>query len=229
MGNLNQTVIPQSKTQMVAFLRARMATWKAQAENLGMTEAQTQLLEDHLSDTEALLENVVNARLASKSATGSFDVGAATLRALAQQAVERIRVQAQSTNNPDLYNLAMIPAPQPPTPAGPPEVPTDVFADPNADASVTVRWKGSASHGQFFTIWRRVGENGNWSQIATIAGRTRVFNDFTVPSPVTTNGASLFYMVRGQRGTQVSGPSNFGVIQYGAGPGFAVTTVKMAA
>ncbi|HYE62940.1 MAG TPA: hypothetical protein VD997_13170 [Phycisphaerales bacterium] len=216
-------IIPASKTEMVNFVRDHLNALKANAVALGLTTALTTQLETQLDKTETDEDAMNTARLASRAATGTFDVSCTTLRAIMQQCIDRIRIQAESTANPNLWNVAMLPAPQPPTPAGEPTPGEDVVADPNADGTVTIKWKGSTAHGQFFTVWRRVGDNGAWSQIGSIAGRVRSFVDGGVPSPVTTGGASLFYMVRGQRGNQVSKESNFGVIQYGAGPGFTFT------
>lgn len=226
---MSTPVVPISKDEMVQFVVDHLPTWEAKATTLGLGAPQITAMK---AARDLALTNqaaVTAARLGSKAATGTFTINCTTLRALTQQAVDRIRYTAITTNNPDIYSVAQIPAPQPPTPTPAPETPTDVSADPNADGTVSVRWKGTASNGQFFTIWRRIGENGTWSQVGSIAGRTRVFTDDNVPNPFTTEGASLFYKVLAQRGSQVSDTSNLGVIQYGAGPGFAAMGMKMAA
>lgn len=223
MPGRNGTILPQSKTEMVQFVRDHLVAFQTHATSLGLSPTLMAQLEEQLDKTEADQIALNAARLASKAATGTFEVSCTTLRALMQQCIDRIRVQANATNNPDLWNLAQLPMPQPPKPAGEPTPGEQVVADPNADGSITIRWKGSTANGQFFTIWRRVGDNGSWTQIGSIAGRARSFDDTTVPNPVSTNGATLFYMVRGQRGNQISRDSNFGVVQYGVGPGFTFT------
>ncbi len=230
---MSNPVIPIPKEQMVAFFNAHLKAWGDHTLAIGLSVPQLAAITAALNAAQADLDTVAEARLASKSATGTFYVSAATLRALGQQAIDRIRLQAESTNNPNVYALAQIPAPQPPGPTPAPEVPTEVFADPNADGTVTVKWKGTTANGQFFSVWRRVGEGGTWTHLSSIAGRGRSFIDTSVPNPFTTQGASLFYMVLAQRGTETSAQSNLGVIQYGAGPGFAAfattTDVKLAA
>ena len=118
-GNNNQ-ILPSSKTEMVGYVRDHLQVLKANATILGLSTTLTSQLETQLDKTEGDEIAMNAARLASKAATGTFDVSATTLRALMQQCIDRIRVQAQSTGDLNLWYIAQLPAPQPPKPAGEP-------------------------------------------------------------------------------------------------------------
>jgi hypothetical protein len=96
-------------------------------------------------------------------------------------------------------------------PPGPPVPPTDVTADPNADGTVTIKWKGSTPYQTFFTVRRRVGNSTQWLQIGSVA--TKSFVDASVPpgSPTVT------YALRAQRNTHVSASSDEAIVNFGGG------------
>ncbi len=106
-------------------------------------------------------------------------------------------------------------------------MPTDCTADPNADGTITVRWKGPLANQTFFTVWRRAYSGPTpplnalpFTQLAAIAARG--FIDSSVPTGVST----VEYQVRAQRGTAASAPAIatalFGSTAQGGGGGLSL-------
>ena len=109
-----------------------------------------------------------------------------------------------------------------PAPVGVPDAPTNTVADPNANGTVTVSWKGSSANQTFFTVWRRTGGANptGWASLGATAYKT--FTDGTVPGGV----PSVEYRVTAQRQNYISTPGaavmvTFGAAGGGGGGGFA--------
>ncbi|HYE60973.1 MAG TPA: hypothetical protein VD997_03165 [Phycisphaerales bacterium] len=216
---MNPPFVPRSIRELVEMAGAILPVWTSNAVAVGLSASQCTEMASALTKTSDKIKAADTARNASKAATLDMKDSAAELRTLVQQAVDRIRLFALSSSDPNaVFVLSQVPPPSGPTPMPPPEAPTDVSADPNADGTATISWKGSLAGGAFFTVWRKVGEAGAWTQIGAVAAKK--FMDFSVPNPGTTQGATLFYGVRTQRNVEVSPMSVTATITYGSGPGF---------
>ena len=105
-----------------------------------------------------------------------------------------------------------------PAPVGVPDAPTNTVADPNADGTVTVSWKGSSANQTFFTVWRRTGGGGGanpsgWASLGATAYKT--FTDGTVPGGV----PSVEYRVTAQRQNLISTAGTAVMVTFGAAGG----------
>ncbi len=120
----------------------------------------------------------------------------------------------QTTNNPNVYVLANIPAPAAPTPAGPPVAPKDLSAVMNSDGTMRLTWKGTIAQlggRQFFSIWRQLPSQTMPLQI----GAAKEFTDVTVPRGL----QQVVYNIRAHRDSAVSVPTDNLVVYFGAIPG----------
>jgi len=216
---MNNPFLPRNVQDLLEVAGTALPVWTANAAGVGLTPLQCTEMADAEEATQAKRSDALALRSASKAATSQMNEAAGELRTLMQQAIDRIRVFALSSADPKaVFDLAQIPAPAEPSPLPPPEAPTMTTADPNADGTATISWKGSQQGGAFFTIWRKVGDAGAWTQIGAVAAKK--FTDFAVPNPGVTEGATLFYGVRCQRNVEVSAMSVPATITYGTGPGF---------
>ena len=203
-------VLPEQINERIMWFEQRIASWIAAPAAIGLTAAQCTALD--LSIKAARNAYNAAARIAAKNATIGQATNVRSMTSLGSDALRFIKAYAEAQPNPDVvYQAASVPPPAPATPPGPPTPPTDVTGDPNADGTVTVKWKGSTAYQTFFTVWRRVGNSTQWTQVGSVA--TKTFLDDSVPAGT----PSVTYVIRSQRNTQVSPASDEAVVNFGGG------------
>ena len=207
-------VLPDSDLSRVEFMEAHLALWTTNALAIGLTAAQVTAMGTATTAARTGYNGQQSAHAAAKAATANFHNLTRTMSDLASDAIKAIKLKAAQGNDPNVFVLANIPAPQPPSPPPPPQPPTDLIADPAADGTIALKWKGSVANATFFSVWRKTASSAQWVNICSTALKT--FVDGTVPgSPIP---ASITYAVRSQRGNEVSAPSVQAEVIYG-GPG----------
>jgi hypothetical protein len=230
--------IPTDNRAMLIFCQAHEATWAGQTTAIGVTAAQNTALSAAIEDAAKALDEANIARVASKGATTTFNNDSRSLRDVASDMVRSIQTFAKNTDNPGVYGLADIPAPQPRSAnALPPGQPSDIRAGVNPDGSLTLTWKSNNPRGVssvVYKVQRALNGSSTYALIDTVGERT--YNDMTVPI----GASSVSYIITGKRGAQ-TGPmseaftARFGSVEGGGGVFIAstVTTpsagVKMAA
>lgn len=206
------SILPDQINERIEWFEQRIASWKAAPTTIGLTAAQCTALDDAIKNARTNYNAAQAARIASKNATLGQRTFVNTMTNLGSDALRFIKAYANAQANPDaVYQAASVPPPAVPTPSGPPAAPTSVIADPNADGTVTIKWKGSTANQTFFSVWRRVGNSTQWTQIGSVA--TKSFIDATVPagSPTAT------YFIRAQRFNEVSPASDEAIVNFGGG------------
>lgn len=205
--------MPNDINGRIQWYEQRISGWKAAPATIGLTLAQATALETLIKAARTAYDAAQAARIAAKNATLGLRNAFNTMSGTGADDIRYIRAFAESQATPAaqlaVYQAASIDPPAPPTPAGPPVPPTDVVGDPNADGTVTLKWKGSTASQTFFTVWRRTGSNTTWVQVGAVASKT--FIDATVPAGT----PSVRYYVRAQRNTEVSGNSDETIVNFG--------------
>jgi hypothetical protein len=202
-------VLPDRIDDRIQWFENRITGWSANASQIGLTSQQCAALSSAIVAARKAFAAAEVARIASKNATLTQKTAYTIMSDLGADALKFIKAYAESQPTPDtVYSLASVPPPAAPSPAGPPAAPTNVVADPNADGTITVKWKGSTANQTFFTIWRKAG-TGTWSQIGSTASKK--FIDAQVPGGV----SSVRYMLRAQRGTTLSPASEEVIVNFG--------------
>lgn len=205
-------IVPEPINERIQWFEQRISSWKASPALIGLTAQQATNLDNAIKAARTAYDNAQLARIAAKNATIGQKTAVTSMSQLGSDALRFIKAFAESQANPDtVYQAASVPPPLPPTPPGPPEPPSDVTADPNADGTVTVKWKGSTQYQTFFTVWRRVGNNTQWAQVGSVA--TKSFRDDSVPA----GSPSATYVIRSQRNTQISAASDEAIVNFGGG------------
>ncbi len=121
-----------------------------------------------------------NARTAAKVATHALHTAMGNMNEFGAALISTIKAKAEATGNPAVYDLAEIPPPAPPSPAGLPSVPTDVNGVINSNGHVELSWKGSLAFGTFFSIWKKRPNDTKWKQLGSVRGKAFV-DEFTTP------------------------------------------------
>src|SRR5690606_7463753 len=126
------TVVPEGRDAMIEFYLAHQSKWEENMLSIGLTQPEIDDMKAKLDAVVAQQANAVQARQDAQMATQQLNTLADLLRATGALTMMRIRTYAESTGNPEVYTLAGLPLPKPPTPAPPPESPTMFEADPFA-------------------------------------------------------------------------------------------------
>ncbi|HVU62818.1 MAG TPA: hypothetical protein VHC70_02485 [Phycisphaerales bacterium] len=205
--------VPDKINDKIAFFEQRISSWSLTPTAIGLNAAQCTALASAIVNARKSYTDAQAARIAAKNATVNQTSMVRLMATLGADAIRFIRAYAESQPTQDamdaVFQKASIDPPAPPTPAGAPDAPKMVTADPNADGTVTIKWKGSTANQTFFSIWRKIGNSTTWMQLSSVA--TKSFIDTTVPGGTPT----ATYFIRAQRNNQVSPASDEAVVNFG--------------
>ncbi len=209
--------IPNDDRQMITFCAAHKDTWSQNQAAIGVSAAQNSAMAAALLSAEKALGEAEAARAVSKGATTTFKSNSRSLRDVCSDIVRTIQTFAKNNNNPAVYGLADIPAPQPRSEnAPPPGQPSDIRAGINSDGSLTLTWKSNNPSGVsnvVYKVQRAFNGTNNYTLLDTVGERT--FTDTTIPFGTT----SVSYIITGKRGGQTGLMSNSFTAQFGSVPG----------
>jgi hypothetical protein len=207
------STVPSKINERIQWFEQRIDQWDASPASIGLSPSSVAALKTAIEEARSAYDTAQLARIAAKNATLGQGTMVRNMSDLGADAIRYIRAFADSrpteVQRDAVYQAASVPPPAQPQPAGMPVPPTAVVADPNADGTVTIRWRGSTANQTFFTIWRRVGNMSTWSQIGSVA--TKSFVDAGVPAGT----PSVRYYIRSQRNDEVSPPSEEAVVNFG--------------
>lgn len=230
-------VLPTRIQDQIEFGEQRTATWVAKATQIGLTITEANAIATAVNDARAAYDLAGQARNNAKAKTIDQNIAVGTLVRRMSDAIQKIRLFAESTGNTGVYSLAEIPEPAAPSPAPPPVQPTNFTAqiEPGGAIRITFKAVNDAQGAVSYIIRRKlatesafriIGFTGTSRPILGIPRGFRAFVDDTLPG-----GSNNFqYMIQGQRGT-VFGPSSdiFTVVIGNAGDGTQFAELKMAA
>lgn len=202
-------VIPGTRDAMLTFYANHVDLWSSVAAQIGVSSAMVIDLKGSLIESQAALQAAQQARETAKVATDTLNFKAAVTRALGGAAMSTIRAFAESAGGVEVYQLANIPAPKPPQPAGPPTPALDFTADPRADGTIQLRWKGTIAQNASFDIERSV-DGGAYTLLKNT--RSKKYLDTAVPM----NSSIISYRIYGVRddlrSTSISSNVLFGTL-----------------
>jgi hypothetical protein len=193
---------------MIEFYKAHSGVWEAAALTVGLQPATITAFKAAVDAAVVSQDKVIQARQDSKAVTDELNANAAVLRAIGGACMSTIRAFAETTGDDNVYTIAKIPMPKPPVPVGPPTSPTDLSADPHANGTITLKWKGTIQGNQWFAIDRKV-DAAPWVRLDSV--RAKTFTDLAVPM----NTNMIQYRVAGQRGTVISNPPAEALVLFG--------------
>lgn len=223
------SVVPVKRTEKVEWYRARIAQWTSEAANIGTDAAACTDMSAKITAAEDAQAAKILAEAAAKTATEAFYNACNAMGVAGQAIIKNVRSMAESTGNPDVYTLAMVPAPATPQPAGPPGTPREITAEINSGVLI-LKWKctNPVSGGVVYQVYRRNTPTSEFESLG-IAG-VKKFVDDTIPA----GAYQVTYKIRGVRPTAAGLWAEFNVT-FGMGTGGAVTAMvsdanpKMAA
>ena len=223
-------IVPEDRLGKIEFYEAHIAPWTANAAAIGLAPTSVTALGTLTTAARAAYNAAEAARQAARAATQNFYDKVRAMHSnpgAGSDMINTIKVWAESKNDPNVYVLAQIPAPTPPSALPPPGIPFEYNVGLLQDGSLELKWKCSnpvGSQGTIYEVRRRIGSGpGGLFEFVGATGQ-RTFIDATLPegsSPVT-------YQVTGVRSTSRGNPSQF-TVNFGVGGGggaFMITSVS---
>lgn len=214
---MNSPIVPRTNAEALDFFKARLTRW---ADNAAAIGVQTQMVSD-LAVAVSVVENSSDAsdaaRADSKAKTILKQDAFRTMREIGGDLVKMIRTYAEATKDINVYDLAWLPEPADPQPAGPPTAVTNITFALGTTGQVTLKWDGTLFARQYFTVRRQiedasgtiVGGPASWDTIGSTQGKE--FIDSTVPFGT----VRAFYQVLSHRGTEDPVASNAITVTFG--------------
>lgn len=230
--------LPRTRLDRLQYFEAHYDQWLTNAAAIGITAGAATAVKNATTACRAGFDAMMVARDAARAATQNFYNLNNTMTGLGRGVISTIKAFAESTGDPNVYVLANINPPAPPTPVPAPATPTEFTGSVSPDGVVTLRWRAEASgpsNGVFFLLERKRGGAGAYAVLGATMERT-----YEDPEADVVNGP-VQYRVRAVRGALSSAwamPIVFNFVGGGAGGagGFTVgavdeegSPVKMAA
>ncbi len=210
-------ILPPTRLEKLEFVEFHLAPWSTAGAAIGLTAAQMTALSAQTSAARTAYNAMMTAREMSENATQNFYNLCQTMVDTTADYLKTIKAYAATTNNPNVFTLAVIPPPKTPSAGPPPAIPTNVSATLQPSGSVQVSWKGKLSGGTAFSVWRKLNQpNDPFVQIATVNGATAYIDETLPAGAAGSAGTGVFYAIKAHRVGLASGLSEPAVIKLGS-------------
>lgn len=221
-------VVPTNRLAKIEFYEARIAPWTTNATAIGLTAASVTALGTATVNARKAYDDHIAAQAAAKAATQAYYDSVREMHkapGAGADMIQTIKTFAQTTDNPNVYVLAQIPAPQAPSTPPPPGTPFELSVGLLGDGSLQLKWKCSNPAGTTGTIYevRRALAGGSMQFIG--ASGVKSFVDDLLPSGAAT---PVTYQITAVRSTARGNPAQF-LVNFGTGGGFTVSAVPNTA
>lgn len=206
------TIVPTSRYDAIDWVGTHLSVWTADPTAIGLTiDILADLAAKH-GEAETAETDAGEANNTKLAASATFRSKADTMRESAVAAVQAIKAFAQTSGDPSVYQTAQIPEPAAPSPAEPPEAPSQLTATFINGGRLDLTWKGKGPQGTFYNILRRLDEADAYASIGTTTSKS--FLDETLPG-----GTSRveYQVVAQQTSNKVYGPEF--IVRLGSGNG----------
>ena len=215
-------IVPDTRIGKVEFYEAHLAPWGSNAVAIGLTAAQVTAFADLVKNAREAFDAQQAAADAAKAATQAFYNAVSTMQDDGAGLIRTIKNKAESSGDPNVYVLAQIPPPAPPSVVPPPGTPFDLRVELLQTGAITLSWKCNNPSGTSNTIYevqRKIGTAAGAGFEIIGGSGTRSFTDESLPLGPTL----VMYRITGIRGTTRGATAQF-VITFGVGgDGFTVT------
>ncbi len=221
------SIVPSKDVEAIQWFQAHLSVWSGAAVSIGTSVSAITAFTVVVKAASDALEAQTKAKETSKAATTTFHNNVAAMRANGADIIQTIKAFAETTNNPNVYGLAQLPMPQPPTPLPAPGQPTNFKVELTGSGAVQITWKATnsaSSSGVFFTVKRKLASDAAFVNVGTVGAKK--FTDTSILQGTT----SATYLVQGFRGLLAGEESEQLSVQFGVSAGGgAVQQLKMAA
>lgn len=205
---------PRDRQEFLNWCEAHFPVWQTNATAIGLSTNQITAFKGFVMAMRSKVTAQTTAKAAAKAATEAVVDAENDLRTSAADLVRSIRAFATNADNPDVYQLAQIPAPASGQPMPPPGQPTDFKVELNPNGSITLKWKAKHPQGSdnvVYLVQRKL--PGETAFVLAGAVGEKAFTDQTLPVGI--DGAT--YIITAQRGQTLGQPSRQLAVTFGSG------------
>jgi hypothetical protein len=213
-------IFPPSRLGKIEFYENRLTDWAANAAGIGLTPTAIADLGTLTQAARVAYGESEKARIASQAATQAFYDAVRAMHSgpgAGSDMVDQIRGFARRTDNPQVYVLAQIPAPQPASSIPPPGTPFAFTVGLLETGAIELKWKCNNPEGAGGTIYevrRRLGNAPGAAFVYVGGSGVRSFIDGSVPS----GSSPVTYQVTAARSTVRGNVGQF-TVTFGVGAG----------
>lgn len=192
------------RAQFLAWCQQHVEIFTEDFAQIGITSAQALAFATAVSTAAASEQAAGEARNAAKAATNTNTTNFSNLRRVTGDTIRSIRAYAELQGNPNaVYNLAQVPPPATPSPAGPPDQPhsIDALLKPS-NGSITLTWKATnPASGTSYIIKRKMAGQNTFTILGVASGKS--YTDTSLTAGID----SVQYTVTGTR-AGIEGPES---------------------
>ncbi len=164
----------------LSFFEEHLPVWAVDPAAIGLDAAQIASLSILVAAARTDFDAAAAIRNSAMAATEAQNNSINAMYDLGADLIKTIRAYAETTNDPGVYVAAEIPAPAPPTPAGPPEKPTELAVGLLPSGGLHLTWKGTLSQSAYFSVYRKAEAESSFTLLDSPADK--FFDDTTIPS-----------------------------------------------
>ncbi len=206
-------LIPSSLEEQIIFFETHLPLWAVAPAAIGLSAGQVTSLSTATTAARAAFSGAEGARMASKNATQNFYNKTGTMTELGTDLIKIIRAFADVQDDPNVYVLSGIPAPQPGQPVPPPGTPTNIRVELLQGGAVKLFWKcpnPPGAPGTVYEVQRLIGAPTG-SNVPVILGTVgkREFTDLTLPRGAAGDEAGITYTITAIRSQTRGNPMEF--------------------
>jgi hypothetical protein len=187
--------VPNTIIGKIQFFEQHLPVWAADPTAIGLVALELADLTAFTVQARADYETAQLNREIAKASTEDQATSVAAMADFGGDLIKTIRAFAEKTNDPAVYSTALIPPPAPPTPAGPPDKPTNLDAELLSGGGLRLTWKGTLSQNAFFSVYRKAEGESVFSLIDSPA--EKFFEDMTIPA----GANNITYYIQARRDT----------------------------
>jgi len=205
---------PRDRKEFLVWAEAHWPVWLASPTKIGLTVEQVTAFKNQVGVLRTKTTAQQAAKDAAKAATEAAGDADSDTRELTSDLVRSIRAFATNSNDPEVYQIAQIPAPSSGAPVPPPGQPTDFKVELNSDGSITLKWKAKHPEGSDRVVYFVQRKLINETSFRLIGGSgEKSYQDDTLPVGI--DGAT--YIITAQRGNVQGQPSRQLTVTFGSG------------
>ncbi len=178
-------VLPRGKSAQIMFYQSRLANWAQEAEALGLDPQQIAIMEAKVEAARLAFNAQRQAMSAARARTQALHNALDAMNTHGASLIRQVRART-ATIGSKAYVLAQIPAPDKPSPIGPPGKPDRITVELSEIGGIVLRWtckNPRGSRGTAYHVHRRIAATGGQWEFLGIAGRKK-YVDATVPAGV---------------------------------------------
>lgn len=195
------TNLPNNRLEMIQWFETRLPIWTANAATIGLTADEVTALGTLVTAARTAYDDAQSARSTSKAATAGYYSAVSSMREVGAEMIAKIKVFAEQNNDPEVYETAEVSAPDPRSPAPPPNQPTDVRWSLTTTGMASLTWKASGNFSTYYEIFRKLEGQTSFTLIGTTGEKS--FVDGAIP----TGTPSAVYYIRPRRDANI-GPTS---------------------